>query len=271
MVTSQAVQLAHELGIHQSSIIAGKVNLLEPHQTAEQRERSVRNYQRTWLFVFIMDKSIGVTTGRKLCVSWKDVVPNVADWWLSPSGSHCDRVTSGIVEMRVILVGLLSYAFNTLPTAKHCLQFKALDGRCGLRKTAATVTQWQRDVFRTLDKLRTARCTSDNSESAKYLSVLAFYIDHGLLVVNAHASRDLLSIDSSQAADTATISEQTVAVALRLMDLFLFDPLLMKLVAGINNMQLIMISLAATEVFHVSFAIQPPFGAVLTMYIQKGD
>jgi hypothetical protein len=77
MVTSQAVQLAHELGIHQSSIIAGKVNLLEPHQTAEQRERSVRNYQRTWLFVFIMDKSIGVTTGRKLCVSWKDVVPNV--------------------------------------------------------------------------------------------------------------------------------------------------------------------------------------------------
>jgi hypothetical protein len=106
-----------------------------------------------------------------------------ADWWLSPSGSHCDRVTSGIVEMRVILVGLLSYAFNTLPTAKHCLQFKALEGRRGLRKTAATVTQWQRDVFRTLDKLRTARCTSDNSESAKYLSVLAFYIDHGLLVL----------------------------------------------------------------------------------------
>lgn len=72
----------------------------------DDRERLVRNYQRTWLYVFIVDKSFCITTGRAPRVSWREVPTMVSDWWLHPAAATLDRVLCGVVEMRTVLVWL---------------------------------------------------------------------------------------------------------------------------------------------------------------------
>lgn len=97
------MQLGRELGINRINTITRKVNTF-PYLSDGMKERHVRNFQRTWLFIWIMDKSFNITTGRMPSVPWTEVTPSIADWWKHSSATPLDRVTCGIVEMRVILV-----------------------------------------------------------------------------------------------------------------------------------------------------------------------
>lgn len=71
---------------------------------ADFKERLFRNFERTWLYIFIADKSFGITTGRSTCISWKELPTSVPDWWRKPMASPLDRIICGIVEMRGLLV-----------------------------------------------------------------------------------------------------------------------------------------------------------------------
>jgi hypothetical protein len=70
------------------------------------KDRLRRNYERTWLYVFIVDKNFGLMTGRPMSVSRKEVPTDVYQWWQCDAAAPLDRVICGIVEMRLLVVRL---------------------------------------------------------------------------------------------------------------------------------------------------------------------
>ncbi len=101
----QAVQIAREMGIHKPVVIAAQVNALTSSTDSTSfKERLARNFERTWLYTFIADKSFGITTGRHMGVSWREIPSSASEWWRKPMTAPTDRILSGIVEMRGILV-----------------------------------------------------------------------------------------------------------------------------------------------------------------------
>lgn len=95
------------MGIHRPETIVQKVNSI-PGLTEDERERRQRNYERTWLYVFIADKSFGIATGRPMCVSWRELMSDVANWWRRKGTTPLDRLLCGVAEMRLITVSDLA-------------------------------------------------------------------------------------------------------------------------------------------------------------------
>lgn len=91
------------MGLHRPEVIAQKVDAI-PGLCGEGRERRQRNYERVWLGIFIADKSFGIATGRPICVSWRELMPDVGDWWRGKWAAPYDRLLCGIAEMRLIVV-----------------------------------------------------------------------------------------------------------------------------------------------------------------------
>jgi len=91
------------MGLHRPEVIAQKINAI-PGLCGEGKERRQRNYERAWLGVFIADKSFGIATGRPICVSWRELMPDVGDWWRGKWAAPYDRLLCGIAEMRLIVV-----------------------------------------------------------------------------------------------------------------------------------------------------------------------
>lgn len=93
------------MGIHKPAVICAQVNAMATSaESISVRERLARNFERTWLYTFIADKGFGITTGRHMEVSWREVPSSASDWWRKPMTTQTDRVLSGVVETRGILV-----------------------------------------------------------------------------------------------------------------------------------------------------------------------
>ncbi|KAH9874881.1 hypothetical protein J1614_004368 [Plenodomus biglobosus] len=228
---SHAIQLARELEIGRSQVVQGRATLFEAINQ-EFRERFIRNMERTWLYVFIADKSFGITTGRAMCFSWKEIPSDASTWWQKPSAAPHDRMICGIVEMRVTVV-------------------KALECRKHGNKNRIEITQWQRDAFKTLSDIRKQRCEGHECSPTLALPVLAFYIDYALLLVNTHAAGDLISLGLDDTLpDVSSISQQSADVAIRLIDLILSNLTLVELKSGFHNCQLVMMCHAVTEILN---------------------
>ena len=93
------------MGLHRPEVIAQKVDAI-PGLCGEGRERRHRNYERVWLGIFIADKSFGIATGRPICVSWRELMPDVGDWWRKKWAAPYDRLRCGIAEMRLVVVSV---------------------------------------------------------------------------------------------------------------------------------------------------------------------
>ncbi|CBY01806.1 hypothetical protein LEMA_P005930.1 [Plenodomus lingam JN3] len=228
---SHAIQLARELDIGRSQVVQERATLYEA-MSQELRERFMRNMERTWLYVFIADKSFGITTGRAMCFSWKEIPSDASTWWQKPSAAPHDRMICGIVEMRVTVV-------------------KALECRKHGNKDRIEITRWQRDAFKTLSNIRKQRCEGHECSPTLALPVLAFYIDYALLLVNTHAAGDLISLGLDEILpDVSSISQQSADIAMRLIDLILSNLTLVELKSGFHNCQLVMMCHAVTEILN---------------------
>lgn len=94
------------MGINKPDVIKEYVNSECENASSEFRERSIRNYERTWLRTLIADKGFGIMNGRLHSVSWKEIPRSAADWWKAPLAESSDRVISGVIESRGLLVSL---------------------------------------------------------------------------------------------------------------------------------------------------------------------
>jgi hypothetical protein len=95
------------MGINKPDTVKEYVNAEIENASSEFRERSTRNYERTWLRTLIADKGFGIINGRLQSVSWREIPRSAADWWKAPLAEPSDRVISGVIESRGLLVSLI--------------------------------------------------------------------------------------------------------------------------------------------------------------------
>ncbi|EFX03249.1 fungal transcriptional regulatory protein [Grosmannia clavigera kw1407] len=227
---SHAVQLGRELGINRSAVIAEHVQAIAGNESAEFRERLVRDFERTWLCTFMSDKSFGLITGRSMGVSLKEIPASAGEWWRKPMTAPYDRVLSGIVELRGLFLN-------------------AMEQRKNVEDTLSAIAQWHSQAYQTLEQTRNARCLPDNSPSAQYIPLLCFYLDHSIMVLNAQALRDMVAIDQTGGSpELMELSAKTFTVASRLLETTLHNEVLQEFKVGFHNNQLIMVCHAATEI-----------------------
>ncbi|KAG9832642.1 hypothetical protein KCU94_g12129, partial [Aureobasidium melanogenum] len=243
---SHAILIARELGLNKDKAVTDLVSTYTSSTASSDfKERFRRNIERTWLAAFFAEKSFGIVTGRVMNVGRSEISESISDWWKKPMACPFDRVTSGVVEMRILL-----------------MQF--LEERQRMTKTRELIEDWQARGFEALQALREKRCTpeasQDDSASAEYLPILAYYMDHSILVLNANALRDFVATNAMQClANPCKISRQTVDVACRSLTLILSDPTLLRHMYGTHNNQLIMICHASSEIlFATTRGCLPP-------------
>jgi hypothetical protein len=132
-----------------------------------------------------------------------------------------------------------------------------LEEREHMTKTRDLIEDWQMRGFDALQTLREQRCSpsnpQDESPSAEFLPILAYYMDHSILVLNANALRDFVATNTMMClTHPCKIARQTVEVACRSLTLIHSDPILLKHMYGTHNNQLIMICHASSEILFVS-------------------
>lgn len=104
-------------------------------------------------------------------------------------------------------------------------------------------------VYNALEKTRSTRC---QVAEVPGLSLLAFYMDHSIMVFNAQCLRDLMALDDEGTSEELkTVCRKAFDVAKRTLDLVLTDPVMQELRLGWHNNQFIMVAHAMTEVIHV--------------------
>ncbi|KAF4806827.1 Protein priB [Colletotrichum siamense] len=227
-----AAQLAKELGINRPSAVTEQANALAPDASTEFKERMMRNIERTWLYVFIADKSFGIATGRSLIVGWNELPPCPCQWWKKPMTNPSDRMISGLIEIRVQLLEALKQLGRGI-------------------KTPEAVLSWHSKAFEALESTRNKACSTDDPRIANSLPILAFYMDHSIMVLNAQAMRDLKNIDEEvRCAEFLTVSRRAFDVARRALELALSDSTMRELRLGWHNNQFIMVAHAMTEILH---------------------
>ncbi|KXH67685.1 hypothetical protein CSAL01_06848 [Colletotrichum salicis] len=188
---SHAVQLAKELGINKPATITELVKALSPDETIEMRERFPRNLERTWLYVFIADKSFGIVMGRSPIVAWKELPPCPCQWWRKSMATPLDR--------------------------------------------------------RIVTSLRSG-CYENDGSPTPSLPILAFYMKHSLMILNAQAARELKRFGGSTALTIAAVDSKAFETARQLLDLVLHDQTVSDIGLGWHNNQFVMVAHAMTEV-----------------------
>ncbi|KAH7004286.1 hypothetical protein EDB82DRAFT_520312 [Fusarium venenatum] len=230
---SYAMQLAREMGISKSDVIREYVNAECENSSPENIGRYIRNYERTWLRTLISDKGFGIMNGKLHSVNWKEIPSSATQWWKAPLAEPTDRMLSGIIESRRLLLS-------------------QVDKRKQPNSTTSSIVEWHNESYDALTRLRNDRCIPDDSPSGKLLPVLAFYMDHSILVLNAQALRDITAADDNSSPSSSKallkIEKESIEVASRVMDLLTSDKTIIELALGFQNNQYLMICHVMSEV-----------------------
>ncbi|KAM0499372.1 hypothetical protein ACHAP8_005520 [Fusarium lateritium] len=228
-----AMQLAREMGISKSDVIREYVNAECESSSPENKGRYIRNYERTWLRTLISDKGFGIMNGKLHSVNWKEIPSSASQWWKAPLAEPTDRMLSGIIESRRLLLS-------------------QVDKRKQANSTMSSIVEWHNESYDALTRLRNDRCIQDDSPSGKLLPVLAFYMDHSILVLNAQALRDITAADDKFSPSSSeillNIERKSIEVASRVLDLLASDKTIIELALGFQNNQYLMICHVMTEV-----------------------
>lgn len=120
-------------------------------------------------------------------------------------------------------------------------------------RTRSSVLQWRRETFDAVSQIRSVRCSlTGDSSLLSISSILSFYLDYSLVLINSYALRDLIGLGIvDDLAELTGIYRQSIEVISRMMDLILFDSVMSQLMIGFINPQLVMLCHVATEVIQV--------------------
>jgi hypothetical protein len=130
-----------------------------------------------------------------------------------------------------------------------------MEKRRHIVSTPASILEWHKEACDRLTRVRNERCQPDDLPSSRCLSILAFYMDHSILVFNAQALRDLTaSEDSAAASALLIIQRKNIEVAGRIFDHLVTDKVMNDVSVGFQNNQFIMICHAMTEILRVSYS-----------------
>ncbi|XPS81575.1 hypothetical protein M3J07_013536 [Ascochyta lentis] len=93
-----AIRMAIELGWHQ----LGTDEMRLPPDVSEFQARKHRNVERTWLVLFVYDRSISLQTGKPWMIDRSRYVESASNWYRHPLAIANDRLLCAFVSLRLI-------------------------------------------------------------------------------------------------------------------------------------------------------------------------
>ncbi|KAL1797961.1 hypothetical protein ACET3X_004567 [Alternaria dauci] len=93
-----AIRMAIELGWHQ----LGGDGMRPPENGSDRQAMEFRNIERTWLVLFVYDRSISLQTGKPWMIERSSYLESVSNWHLHPLEVANDRLLCAFVSLRLI-------------------------------------------------------------------------------------------------------------------------------------------------------------------------
>lgn len=121
-----------------------------------------------------------------------------------------------------------------------------------MKKTAVSISTWHAASYDVLDRTYKIRCYENDGSSTPTLPILAFYIKHSLMILNAQAARELKRLGRATASIIAAVDSKAFETARQLLDLVLHDQTVIDIGLGWHNNQFVMVAHAMTEIVQVS-------------------
>ncbi|KAK6384343.1 hypothetical protein LTS17_001906 [Exophiala oligosperma] len=109
--------------------------------------------------------------------------------------------------------------------------------------------EWHSHALSQLKELQSSRCASDDLPSADCLPVMAFYMNHSILVINAQALKGLSAAkESERGNEIVDVSRQTLEAADVLLGYVFSERVFLDRLAGLHNNQFLMVCHSAIEI-----------------------
>ncbi|KAL3419510.1 fungal specific transcription factor domain-containing protein [Phlyctema vagabunda] len=188
LLIGYAIRMCIEMGWHK----------LEP-TTAESREgetelqvREARNCRRTWLILFVYDRSISLQVGKPCMIEQNDFITTAQDWYKQPFAVFgADALLCAFVTLRIISSEIVELV-SPDRSARHIQQSDTL-----MKLLNSNITRWEEYWHPISDDDRVDRCQA---------FLIRFYGTHLRLLLNSYSLQNSL-----QASKNGTpISKQAV-------------------------------------------------------------
>ncbi|KAL3485208.1 fungal-specific transcription factor domain-containing protein [Aspergillus germanicus] len=92
-----AIRIAMDLGWHKLSPTASRKEGLTEHQ-----RREIRNVERTFLVLFVYDRSLSLQTGKPWMIERNELIDSAEAWWQDSISSPNDQLLCSFVALRLI-------------------------------------------------------------------------------------------------------------------------------------------------------------------------
>lgn len=149
-----AFRVATDLNLHRKSIAAlpGNHNVSDPGVL--EREKEIRNRERTWIFCFVVDRSLSSQMGKPSVIREDFILRNTKSWALHRMAQPADMALSAIVELQRLTSrhsDLLYSSVTSVTGLNHDLDFSSM-----IRIFSEQLEEWR--SFWTFRGLSTGDC-----------------------------------------------------------------------------------------------------------------
>ncbi|KAL4940478.1 fungal-specific transcription factor domain-containing protein [Aspergillus oleicola] len=92
-----AIRIAIDLGLHKLS-----PRPIHKERLSDLQRREARNTERTFLVLFVYDRSLSLQTGKPWMIERTDLIESAEDWWQDALSSPSDKLLCAFVALRLL-------------------------------------------------------------------------------------------------------------------------------------------------------------------------
>ncbi|KAL6898502.1 hypothetical protein GGI43DRAFT_407831 [Trichoderma evansii] len=179
-----AIRMCMDMGWHKLTAYsaASRTNV------DETRRREVRNVERTWLVLFVYDRSISLQTGRPWMIERSPFIESIEAWCGDPIADPNDDLLGAFVTLRLMISSIFSlHATNSRRDEK--MPSENLETLLSIKK--ASIERWERHWIQNVEQKQ----SSEEENCHKFL--IRFYGTHFRLQLFSLPLQDVLSSEYS--------------------------------------------------------------------------
>ncbi|KAL9473227.1 hypothetical protein ACSS6W_007607 [Trichoderma asperelloides] len=175
-----AIRMCMDMGWHKLTAYsaASRTNV------DETRRREVRNVERTWLVLFVYDRSISLQTGRPWMIERSPFIESIEAWCSDPIADRNDDLLGAFVTLRLMVSSIFSlHATNSRRGEK--IPLENLEPLLSIKK--ASIERWERHWIQNVEQKQ----SSEEENCHEFL--IRFYGTHFRLQLFSLPLQDVLS------------------------------------------------------------------------------
>ncbi|CAG8132307.1 unnamed protein product [Penicillium olsonii] len=97
MSVGLAIRMSMDLGWHKLGTTPDASKA-----ATDTQQREIRNAERTWLVLFVYDRSMSLQTGKPWMIERSPFIESVQSWWTHPQAIENDRLLCSFVTLRLL-------------------------------------------------------------------------------------------------------------------------------------------------------------------------